>query len=338
MLVQLAEHLAIRFALEQFDHGEVKVNAVRQMLDRMNQEIENLRKILGSHENNMTDAGILAESHREILDRQFWAAVPDSGKQSVLLSEEAWCIPPRNVQSYVTDLIEKGNIADAVSILQNYAACADSKEPDARKKTAVGLSEIAELYSKADPRLLSEALRHLGLRLSVEQDAEVQGVVSAAFVRLSQEAATSRAYSARWSRHWIWSLEWKPTARNRPQSSQQNGYRRTRAGVCRRSVTHSPGCGRADRSVANSCPKPRWNRLSARFNRCSHREDADNIANLAGDLGEEGFSICVAPCAAGPSPEAVEMAGLLSRLDPQAVQVFLPGTHQANSHAMRKTG
>ena len=77
MLVQLAEHLAIRFALEQFEHGDVKVSAVRQMLDRMNQEIESLRNILGSHENKMTDAGILVESHREILDRQFWAAVPD---------------------------------------------------------------------------------------------------------------------------------------------------------------------------------------------------------------------------------------------------------------------
>ena len=107
MLVQLAEHLAIRFALEQFEHGDVKVSAVRQMLDRMNQEIESLRNILGAHENKMTDAGILVESHREILDRQFWAAVPEAGKQMVLLSEDAWCIPPRNVQSYVAELARK---------------------------------------------------------------------------------------------------------------------------------------------------------------------------------------------------------------------------------------
>src|SRR5882724_7791279 len=119
VLVKLAEHLAIRFALERFERGEVKVNAVRQMLDHMNQEIENLRKILGAHEDKMSEAGLLAESHREILDRQFWAAVPESGKRAVLLSEEAWCIPPRNVQSYVGQLIEQGNVAEAVSILQN---------------------------------------------------------------------------------------------------------------------------------------------------------------------------------------------------------------------------
>src|SRR5216683_2793817 len=176
VIVQLAEHLAIRFALERFERGEVKVNAVRQMLDRMNQEIENLRKILGSHEDKMSDAGILAESHREILDKQFWAAVPESGKRAVLLSGEAWCIPARNVQSYVGELIEHGNIAEAVSILQNYASCEESDEADARKKTAVGLSEMAELYAKADPKLLSEALRHLGVRLSVEQDSELQGL------------------------------------------------------------------------------------------------------------------------------------------------------------------
>ena len=108
VLVQLAEHLSIKFALEQFERGEVKVNAVRQMLDRMNQEIEQLRKILGQHEDKMAEAGILTESHREMLDRQFWASVPESAKREVLLSDDAWCIPPKNVQSYVSELIAHG--------------------------------------------------------------------------------------------------------------------------------------------------------------------------------------------------------------------------------------
>ena len=75
-----------RFAsrLERYEKGEVKVNAVRQMLDRMNPEIESLRKILGAHEDKMSDAGLMVETHREILDRQFWAAVPESGKRTVL--------------------------------------------------------------------------------------------------------------------------------------------------------------------------------------------------------------------------------------------------------------
>src|SRR5258705_13320392 len=98
------------------------------MLDHMNQQIDNLRKILGGQEDNMSDAGLLVESHREILDRQFWVAVPERGKRALLLSEEAWCIPPKNVQSYVNDLIKKSDVAEAVSILQNYDACAESED------------------------------------------------------------------------------------------------------------------------------------------------------------------------------------------------------------------
>ena len=98
MLLRLAEDLAIRFAIDRYKRGEVKVNAVRQMLDRMGQELATLRKLLKSREDKMATAGMMVESHADVLDRQFWAAVPDSGKRTVLMSTEAWCIPPRNIQ------------------------------------------------------------------------------------------------------------------------------------------------------------------------------------------------------------------------------------------------
>jgi hypothetical protein len=324
MLVQLAEHLAIRFALEQFENGEVKVSAVRQMLDRMNQEIDNLRKILGAHENKMTDAGLLVESHREILDRQFWAAVPDSGKRSVLLSDDAWCIPPRNVQSYVSGLIEKGNFAEAINILQNYAACAESEEPDARKKAAMGLSELAQLYAKADPRLLGDALRHVGLRLSVEQDAEVQGLVSAAFVRLSQEAATSRSYGAM---HQALDLL-------AGVESQRPGIARSlrgKMGIEERVPEFVDEALRARQvssgltGVLKLLPQTAMEQLATRFNRCSQRQDAEHIAELAAELGEDGLQYLRSSLRGGPLTEAVEMAGLLTKLDAAAVQSALPG-------------
>jgi hypothetical protein len=324
VLVQLAEQLAIRFALERYERGEVKVNAVRQMLDRMNQEIENLRKILGAHEDQMSEAGILVERHREILDRQFWAAVPESGKQAVLLSDEAWCIPPRNVQSYVGGLIEKGNIAEAISILQNYASCTDSEETDARKKTAVGLSEMAELYAKADPKLLSEALRHLGLRLSLEQDADLQTLVSAAFVRLSQQAATSRYFPAmEQALDLIAGVE-----------SQRPGIARNlrpKMGIEERVPEFVEEALRARQAAAGLTnvlkllPQTAMEQLSSRFNRCTLREDAEHVANLASDLGEEGLQYLRSTVRGAPIAEAVDMVGLLCKLDSQAAEVFLPG-------------
>jgi hypothetical protein len=324
VLVQLAEHLAIRFALERFEQGEVKVNAVRQMLDRMNSEIENLRKILGAHEDKMSDAGLMVESHREILDRQFWAAVPDSGKREVLLSGEAWCIPPRNVQSYVGELIAQGNVAEAISILQNYASCADSEDTDARKKTALGLSEMADLYAKADPKLLSEALRHLGLRLNVEQDVDLQGIVSAAFVRLSQEAATSRCYPAmEQALDLLVGVEAQRPGVGRTLRAKMGIEERVPEFVDEALRARQAAAGLT--SVLRLLPQSAIEQLAARFNRCSLRDDSEHIANLAHDLGEEGLQYLRSTLRGGPVAEAVEMAGLLTKLDPQAAQVFLPG-------------
>src|SRR6266480_4726669 len=50
MLLKLAEHVAIRFALDSYERGELRVNAVKQLLDRMNTEMEALRKMLSTQE------------------------------------------------------------------------------------------------------------------------------------------------------------------------------------------------------------------------------------------------------------------------------------------------
>jgi len=324
VLLKLAEHLSIRFAMERFERGEVKVNAVRQMLDRMNQEIENLRKILGQHEDKMAEAGILVESHRETLDRVFWASVPETAKREVLLSDEAWCIPPKNVQSYVAELIEHGDVAEAISILQNYAKCADSEEPDARKRAATGLSELAGLYAQADPKLLAEALRHVGLRLSVEQDQDLQTLVSAAFVRLSQEAAAQRCFPA---------MQQALDMLNGVEGQRPGIAKTLRAkmGIEERVPEFVEEALRAREiaagltGVLRQLPQTAMEQLSARFNRCQMRDDLENVANLAIDLGEEALQYLRSVVRGGAIAEAVEMVGLLSKLDAQAAEVFLPG-------------
>jgi len=324
VLVQLAEHLSIRFALEKFERGEVKVNAVRQMLDRLNQEVEELRKILGQHEDKMADAGIVVESHREILDRQFWANVPDRAKRDVLLSPEAWCIPPKNLQSYVAGLIEHGDIAVATSILQNYARCVDSEEPEARKRAATGLSELAALYAQTGQGLLTDALRHVGLRLSVEQDQDLQSLVSAAFVRLSQEAAAHRCFPA---------ME-QALDRLARVESQRLGIARSlgpKMGIEERvpefvdEALRTPQIPVGLIGVLKQLPQTATEQLAERFNRCQYREDLENVANLSQDLGEEAQQYLRSTVRNGPQAKAVELVGMLARLDPQATQVFLPG-------------
>src|SRR6267154_1553336 len=196
MLLKLAEHVAIRFALDSYERGELRVNAVKQLLDRMNSEIEGLRKILATQEDMMANAGLQVQSYTELLDQEFWAQVPDENKKEVLTSDESWCVPPRNVRAYLEDMLRRGELKTVNEILMKYAACISLENPEARRTTAIGLSDLAELYGSGDGSALMDAIRRLGNQLAIEREPELQTLVSAAFVRLSQEAAGKRCYPA----------------------------------------------------------------------------------------------------------------------------------------------
>ena len=323
VLLRLAEHLAIKFALERYERGEVKVNAVRQMLDRMSQEIEGLRKILGAHEERLADAGILVESHAELLDRQFWAAVPEAGKRAVLTSPDAWCIPPRNVKQYVEELLAAGDVKTALAILQNYSAGIQSEDPEARKRTAIGISELAELYSAGDGSAMQSALRAIGAQLSVEREGELQGLVSASFVRLLQEAGTKKNYVAV-----LQALDSLDSVENqRPAFGQSL---RPRLGLEKKIPEFIEDALRAERAPENlsvllqRLPRAAGESLVQRFNRSGHREETARLVELARSVGDDLGASLREVLRTGSSAEAAETVGFLSRLDPASIERWLP--------------
>ncbi|MFZ0584073.1 MAG: PilZ domain-containing protein [Candidatus Acidiferrales bacterium] len=322
-LLHLAEDLAIKFAIDRYQRGEVKVNAVRQMLDRMGHELDTLRKLLKSREEKMAGAGMSVESHADILDRQFWAAVPESGKKSVLMSPEAWCIPPRNVQQYVEELMGRGESDVAGDILLQYASCVTNKDAEARKKAAIGLGQLAELYSKAASQRLQDALVKIGQAMAAEKDAELQTLLSAAFVRLSQESAARRYYRAvQQSLDSLADLE-----ESRPSWVQSL---RPRIGVDNRIPEFIEEALNAEAmpeglvGVLMRVPQGAAEHLSIRLARSSRRTERESIVHLAKSVG--------APCVRhlketfknDVPAKAATVAGLLSRLDPAAVDELLP--------------
>jgi len=158
----------------------------------MSRQMDSLRQILRLQEDKMSKAGILVESHADILDRMFWAEVPESGKKSVLLSHEAPCVPPRNVRQFVEVLFDRDEKQAATEILNNYSECLGAKDIEPRRKTAIGLSQLADLYARLGGEPMGQAIRKLSQQLSVEKDPELQSLLSAAFVRLGQEASASK--------------------------------------------------------------------------------------------------------------------------------------------------
>src|SRR5689334_7340083 len=323
MLLKLAEHVAIRFALDSYERGELRVNAVKQMLDRMNTEIEALRKILSTQEHMMAQAGLSVQSYTELLDQEFWEQVPEENKKEVLTSDEAWCVPPRNVRAFLEECLRRGELKTANEILMKYASCIGLEAPEARRTTAIGLSDLGELYGSGDGSALMEAIRRAGNQLAIEREPELQTLVGAAFVRLSQEAASKRCYPA--MQQALSSLE--SVEAQRPGSTQSL---RPRIGAEERLPEFVEEAMRTGQipdgmmDILGLMPKATIHYVTNRFGHCGFREDCELLCELIRHLGEDATQRLVETLQTAPAGEAAETIGLLSQLSPETVEKVLP--------------
>ena len=323
LLMKAAEHMAIRFALERFQKGEVKVNAVHQMMEHMSRQMDTLRQILKLQEDKMGKAGILVESHADILDRMFWAEVPEAGKKSVLLSHEAPCVPPRNVRQFVEILLDRGDKETASAILQNYLNCLDAKDSDPRRKIATGISQLADLFAAAGAELMALSIRKIGELMGKESDPDLQSMLSAAFVRLSTEASTNKQFGALNEL----CIAMEELARQRPVLATEL---RPRIGVENRlpefieEAMYLPQLPPDLLQVLRRTSQASVEHLSDRFFRCMRREECDRIMDIVKELGAPALQQLREMVRTGQPRQAASVIGLLSRLDVPTLLELLP--------------
>jgi len=323
MLLKLAEHVAIRFALDSYERGELRVNAVKQLLDRMNAEIEALRKILGQQEETMANAGLQMQSYTELLDQEFWLNVPEENKKEVLTSDEAWCVPPRNVRGFLEEMLRRGELKTVNEILLKYAACISLEAPEARRTTAIGLSDLAEFYGSGDGSALIDVIQRLGNQLGVERESDLQTLVGAAFVRMSQEAGAKRFYPA--MQQALASLDSVETLR--PGSTTNI---RQRIGMEERMPEFIEDAMRAGHpqdgllDILGLMPKAALHYITNRFANCGFREDCELLGEMVRGLGEEAVHRLIETLQTAPATEATEVVGLLTQLSPRSVEQVLP--------------
>ncbi len=323
LLMKAAEHMAIRFAMERFQKGDVKVNAVHQMMEHMSRQMDTLKRILRIQEDKMGKAGILVESHADILDRMFWAEVPEAGKKSVLLSHEAPCVPARNIRQFVESLLERNDKQTVIDILQNYSSCLKAKDADPRRKTATGLSQLADLYATPGIDLIGVTIRLLGETLAKEPEADTQTLLNAALVRLSSEASNRKQFKALSEVCAV--LE--DLAKDRPATAQDL---RARVGVENRlpefidEALRLPEVPQDLIGVLRRTSQASIEHLSERFFRCMRREECDRMVELVKELGPEGLHHMRQMLRTGQPSVASSVIGLLSRLDVPTLLELLP--------------
>jgi hypothetical protein len=326
LLLKLAEHLAIRYALDRYERGEVRVNAVKDMISRLSHELEGLRTIVASHEKKLAEMGIAVEPYAEQLDQQFWGMVSEEKKQAVLLSDDAWCVPPRGVRGYVEELFARKETIIAQQVLHRYSSCISSENPDARRRAALGISELADLYTvghEDEESLFVSVIRQTAEQLCVEQDPELQSLVNAAFVRLSDEATASRCYPA--IRQTLDSLE--QIEARRPEL----GHRlRPLVGLLNRMPEFVEDVLRLGQippgltPLLLAIPRAAMEFLVQRFSHSGFREDCDLLVALANEVAAEGLPSLREMFLTSQPLKAAETLGLLSRLDFPLVEKELP--------------
>jgi len=323
LLMRAAEHMAIRFALERYQKGEVKVNAVHQMLEHMSRQMNTLRQILKIQEDKMSKAGLLVESHADILDRMFWAEVPEAGKKSVLLSNEAACVPPRNIRQFLEQLLERGDIETVDKILQNYIGGIDAKDPETRRRVAIGLSQLADLFARVAGDVMGNVIQRVGKTLTEESEGELQSLLSAAFVRLSQEANTRRQYKA--IAEVLASLEF--VSQKRPSLARDM---QPRIGVENRLPEFIDEAMRVVPvpqellDVLRRISQASVEHLADRFFRCMQRDECDRLMEIVKAMGPSGIEQLRETLRTGQPRQASAVVGLMSRLDVASLLELIP--------------
>ncbi len=323
LLMKAAESMAIKFALDRYQRGDVKVNAVHEMMEHMSRQMDTLRQILRVQEDKLSKAGVLVESHADILDRMFWAEIPEAGKKSVLLSAEVTCVPPRNIRQFLELLFERDDTEIAAKILSNYSTGLDAKDSDPRRKTAIGLSQLADLYATAPEEVMTNTLAMIAEQLRLESDTEIQSLLSAAFTRFGQEAATRKKYKA------IFELcdSLEQMTHERPALVQDL---RSRVGIENRLPEMIEEAISADQvnedliNVLQQLPKNSVEHLADRFFRARRRVECDRIVEIVAELGNPALEDLRSTLHSGQPRQASSTVGLLSRLSVTSLLEVLP--------------
>lgn len=323
-LLKLAEHVAVRFALESYERGDVKVNAVREMLGDMSAELDGLRKILGVYEERMAQAGLDVQSHVEVLAQEFWAQIPEEKRKKVLDGADAWCVPGAKVREHVDALRARGESEEAQEVLAHYASFIADKISDHRRQVAMGLAELAPTYAACDDKYFIGLIRQVGLQLAEERDAELQSLVSAAFVRLSQEGGAKRSYAA--MQRSIEMVDYLEA--ERPGAGKSLHPRIGVEGHLPEFIEDALKSSSVPKGLADllrRMPETAAESIAARFSRSGFREDCELLLSIIESLGPEVLDHLRKQLRHGAPHESADTVGILARLDIEALMESLPG-------------
>ena len=185
------------------------------------------------------------------------------------------------------------------------------------------MADLAEFYGSGDGSALIDVIQRLGNQLAVEREGDLQTLLGAAFVRMSQEAGAKRFYPA--MQQALASLDSVEVLR--PGSTNNL---RQRIGAEERVPEFVEDTMRTGQipdgllDILALMPKATLHYLTTRFANCGFREDCELLGTLVSGVGEDAVHRLADTLQNAPANEATEVIGLLTQLDPGSVEKILP--------------
>jgi len=323
MLQKVAEHMAVRLAIERYKRGDSKVDAVTEMLNRMNREIESLRATVGTYEEKHKDSGSTPAGPAASLEQEFWAGTPEEAKLDVLLSDQAWRVPARVIRQHFEQLLKRKESDLLERIWSKYAGSIQSPNAQIRRRIAQGMRELGQDFPQwVEGFPYRIAIQNLGEQLRKEDDAELQKTLAATFVLFSQEAATRQRYSAVLdSLSAIEALQ--------PSHAELAHSLRARIGLDHRISDF------LEEAVRTTDVPPELTELlrrmsviaaeqiASRLSRCGRRRERDRLVKLAFALDRQAARLLREAFQSRTPAAAVHTVGFLSMIQPEGLDALL---------------
>ena len=324
-LLKIAEHLALRFASEQFSKGEINTGGLHQMLRRFGREIIQLRTALGE---KVAKVEVAEQEQSEELNRKFWANLPDKSKFSVLLSNDAWVIPPQDVQSFVQQLRARGEAPAAVQVVKTYCGCITHTDAEARSRTASGIVVLAETIHECGPDTSTRIMSTVAGQLAVETDTDIQAKISTDVAKLVQESCTRRSFRPiEQALAAIAHIEQKNPAlakELRPRVRVENRLPEfIREGIAQ------PRFPDGLTAVLKRIPNAALAVIVAEFAKRTRRDECDSLAEMVRSLGPAAEERLAEMLRTGSPAEASASVGLLCVLSMSVLVEHLPARLKA---------
>src|ERR1019366_10596631 len=198
-------------------------------------------------------------------------------------------------------------------------------EAEARRKTAIGLSQLADLYARLGGEAMGKAIHRVSEQLCAEKDPELQSLLSAAFVRLSQEASEAKNYQAV---NAVCSgmellLQQRPVLVNdlRPRVGVENRIPE----FIEEALHYDPAPPELLVVLRRTC-QAGAEHLADRFFRCMRRDECDRMVDLVKEMGSPALTQLREILRTGQPRQASGVVGLLSRLDVGTLLELLPAS------------